>query len=71
MGVWELPAGWKTAKLGDLVEMKTGFACAKKNLVSEGISHLRPFNVGTNGEIDFSTVALWDLAWEGHIWCSS
>jgi type I restriction enzyme S subunit len=56
MGVWELPAGWKTAKLGDLVEMKTGFACAKKNLVSEGISHLRPFNVGTNGEIDFSTV---------------
>jgi type I restriction enzyme S subunit len=56
MGVWELPEGWGTASLGDLVEMKTGFACAKKNLVTEGLPHLRPFNVSTEGELDLSKV---------------
>jgi type I restriction enzyme S subunit len=56
VGPWELPEGWETARLGDLVETKTGFACAKKNLVSQGVPHLRPFNVGTNGELDLFEV---------------
>jgi type I restriction enzyme S subunit len=56
MGVWELPEGWDTARLGELVEMKTGFACAKKNLVTEGLPHLRPFNVSTEGELDLTKV---------------
>jgi type I restriction enzyme S subunit len=56
MGVWELPEGWSTARLGELVEMKTGFACAKKNLVTEGLPHLRPFNVSTEGELDLTKV---------------
>ncbi len=56
MGVWELPEGWGTARLGELVEMKTGFACAKKNLVTEGLPHLRPFNVSTEGELDLTKV---------------
>jgi type I restriction enzyme S subunit len=42
--------------LGNLVEMKSGFACAKSKLVSDGVAHLRPFNVGRNGEIDLSEV---------------
>ena len=55
---WGLPEGWEIARLGDLVWLKTGFACAKKNLVSqeEGLPHLRPFNIGTNGEVDLSRV---------------
>ncbi|NIR52686.1 hypothetical protein GWO43_14505, partial [candidate division KSB1 bacterium] len=47
MGVWELPKEWGVVKLGELVEMKSGFACAKKNLVAKGVPHLRPFNIGT------------------------
>jgi type I restriction enzyme S subunit len=55
---WTLPENWDTAHLGDLVRIKSGFACAKKNLVpaGEGVAHLRPFNVGTNGEMDLSEV---------------
>jgi len=58
MDTWELPSGWDTAPLGLLVNIKSGFACSKKNLVpaSQGVAHLRPFNVGTNGEVDLSKV---------------
>jgi type I restriction enzyme S subunit len=58
MGVWELPEGWGTAPLGDLVRIRSGFACAKKNLVppEEGVAHLRPFNVDTSGRLDLSEV---------------
>ena len=58
MGVWELPEGWGTARLSDLVQIKSGFACAKKNLVpaEKGVAHLRPFNVDTGGKLDLSKV---------------
>jgi type I restriction enzyme S subunit len=54
----ELPAGWDAAPLGRLVEIQSGFACSKKNLVpaGEGVAHLRPFNVGTDGQVDLSEV---------------
>jgi type I restriction enzyme S subunit len=57
-GMWELPDDWGKARLGDLVEVKSGFACAKKNLVSAetGVGHLRPFNVSTRGKVDLSEV---------------
>lgn len=57
-GVWELPVGWTTTCLGDVVQIKPGFACAKRNLVSpeEGVAHLRPFNVDTKGRVDLSEV---------------
>jgi len=57
-GVWELPEGWATVCLGSLVQIKSGFACAKKNLVpaDEGVAHLRPFNVDTKGRVDLSQV---------------
>ena len=42
---WELPAGWGTARIGDcVVDVTSGFACAKKHAVPEGLPHLRPFN---------------------------
>lgn len=34
--------------------IETGFACGKSNLVEEGLLHLRPFNIGRNGEVDLS-----------------
>lgn len=57
-GVWELPAGWEASPLGCLVEIQSGFACSKKNLVpaGEGVAHLRPFNVATDGKVDLSEV---------------
>ena len=53
-----LPTGWELVRLDSLTRFKSGFACAKKNLVEkgQGIPHLRPFNVGTNGELDFSEI---------------
>ena len=53
-----LPEEWDVIRLGDLADMKSGFACAKKNLVEQGqgIPHLRPFNIATNGEMDLSEV---------------
>lgn len=42
--------------IGDLIEDDTaGFACGKSNLVEQGIVHLRPFNIGLRGELDFTT----------------
>ena len=34
--------------------MQSGFACGKSNLVEQGLLHLRPFNIGRNGEIDLT-----------------
>jgi type I restriction enzyme S subunit len=57
MGVWELPKGWETARIGDyVVDMTSGFACAKEHAVPEGLPHLRPFNVRTDGELDLSSI---------------
>ena len=57
MGVWELPEGWETVRIGDYaVDVTSGFACAKKHAVPEGLPHLRPFNVGTDGELDLSSI---------------
>jgi len=35
-----------------LVEMQSGFACARKHSAPSGLPHLRPFNIGIDGEID-------------------
>ena len=58
VAAWELPEAWETTRLGSVVKIKSGFACAKRNLVSaeKGIAHLRPFNVDTKGQIDLSEV---------------
>ncbi|MEW6179134.1 MAG: restriction endonuclease subunit S [Chloroflexota bacterium] len=52
---WKLPEGWDFATLSEpKVRILSGFSCARKNVVSEGLLHLRPFNIGINGEIDLS-----------------
>lgn len=47
---------WPTAPLGDLAStLEAGFACSKSKLVEDGLPHLRPFNIGADGELDLST----------------
>jgi type I restriction enzyme S subunit len=56
-GLWPLPPGWEWVPLDQgLVAMRSGFACARKHSAHDGIPHLRPFNVNTNGEVDLSQV---------------
>ncbi|HNW79885.1 MAG TPA: restriction endonuclease subunit S [Methanoregulaceae archaeon] len=53
----ELPEGWSTAILGDLIiDIQPGFACGEHNREGEGHPHLRPMNVSTDGKIDLTVV---------------
>lgn len=49
---------WPIATLGDglLENVQPGFACGNHNSGGDGIVHVRPFNVTTDGRMDFSTV---------------
>jgi len=50
--IGEIPDAWQKVKLDDtLVDSLGGFSCAKQNTVPTGVAHLRPFNVGTDGEV--------------------
>ena len=41
--------------LGQLATaIESGFACGKSRLVEHGLVHLRPFNIGRNGEVDMT-----------------
>ncbi|HRQ41852.1 MAG TPA: restriction endonuclease subunit S [Chloroflexota bacterium] len=48
----EIPERWgKVLVDPQLVDIQSGFACAKSHAVPSGLPHLRPFNVTTNGEV--------------------
>lgn len=49
---------WPVATLGDglLENVQPGFACGNHNSEGEGIVHVRPYNVTTDGRMDFSTL---------------
>jgi type I restriction enzyme S subunit len=49
-------ASWEQSCIGRIVEMQSGFACARKYAVPHGLPHLRPFNIGTDGEVDLGEV---------------
>lgn len=52
-----LDSVWKSERLdSSLVEITSGFACAKSKSVSIGLPHLRPFNINLNGEVDLSQI---------------
>jgi len=54
-GPYELPKGWRWVRLGEVVtHIQSGFACSKKYETKNGIPHLRPNNIGFNGELDLS-----------------
>ncbi len=55
MEQWTLPDGWEYVNLSaPNIEILSGFSCARKYAISEGLLHLRPFNIGNDGELDFS-----------------
>ena len=44
-----------TVPLGELAtSIESGFACGKSNLVEQGLLHIRPFNIGKNGDLDLT-----------------
>jgi type I restriction enzyme S subunit len=54
----ELPEGWATATPGELVtDLQTGFACGKHSR-DDGVPHLRPMNVNSDGRIDLRDLKL-------------
>lgn len=51
-----LPEGWAACRLGDgvVTDVQPGFACGANNRAGDGIPHLRPMNVTTEGEISLA-----------------
>ena len=48
---------WKQQTLSpDIIAMHSGFASPLKHAVAIGVPHLRPFNIGDNGELDLSRI---------------
>ena len=58
--IGEIPDDWHKVKIdADLVDSLGGFSCAKQNTVPTGVPHLRPFNVGTDGEVQLTPDTLY------------
>lgn len=50
--IGQIPSDWGQVKVDqNLVDVLSGFACAKKNAVADGLPHLRPFNLSNDGEV--------------------
>jgi len=51
----EMPEGWDKIRLNDeVIDILSGFSCARKYAVQTGLLHLRPFNIGIHGELDLT-----------------
>ena len=49
------PMRWDVVRIRELSpSIESGFACGKSNLVEVSLPHLRPFNIGRNGEMDLT-----------------
>lgn len=56
-----IPADWEVTTIGDLIKrkiitVKNGFACGEHNQDGNGVPHLRPFNVDSNGLVSLDTI---------------
>lgn len=43
---------WSTKKLGEICDVQSGFACAQKYKVDDGVVHLRTHNIDTSGSVN-------------------
>jgi len=51
-GPWKLPDGWRWAAMEEVAaEVQSGFAHGKKRTTSGDLLHLRPYNIGLDGEL--------------------
>jgi len=49
---WQLTKGWKWSTVGDLTaSIQSGFAHGKKGSANGDLLHLRPYNIGLDGEV--------------------
>ena len=56
-----LPAGWVVTSVGAAsIDIKSGFASGAHNSDGHGVPHLRPMNIGPEGEIDMSDLRFVD-----------
>lgn len=54
---YELPEGWRWVRLGEVLTfVQNGFACSKKYETKDGVPHLRPNNIGNNGDLNLSKI---------------
>lgn len=52
-----IPQNWNVVKLSDIIsDIAPGFASGKHSNDSNGIPHLRPMNIDSNGKIDLSVI---------------
>ncbi|MCU4368297.1 restriction endonuclease subunit S [Acinetobacter courvalinii] len=52
-----IPQNWSVVKLSDIIsDIAPGFASGKHSNDSNGIPHLRPMNIDSNGKIDLSVI---------------
>lgn len=45
---------WPIKKLGEVAEFQSGFAVSKTKSISQGVPHLRTFNIDTSGKLNLS-----------------
>lgn len=58
----DFPPSWKLVEIKTVInEIQSGFACSKKYVKGNGILHLRPNNIGFNGELDLSQLVFFYL----------
>ncbi len=51
-GPYKLPEGWRWVRLGEVAsEIQSGFAFRKKGARAGEVLHLRPYNIGNDGEL--------------------
>lgn len=51
-GPYKLPKGWRWVRLGEVAsEIQSGFAFRKKGARAGEVLHLRPYNIGNDGEL--------------------
>ncbi|HRT70908.1 MAG TPA: restriction endonuclease subunit S [Syntrophales bacterium] len=49
---YKLPEGWRWVRLGEVAsEIQSGFAFRKKGALEGDILHIRPYNIGDDGEL--------------------
>jgi type I restriction enzyme M protein len=49
----EVDPEWPVVKLGDVCELKSGFACGKSEKKNGDVLHLRPMNISSDGRLVF------------------
>lgn len=54
-GPYKLPEGWRWVRLEEILQdIQSGFAFGKKKITNGDLLHIRPFNIGIDGELNLA-----------------